>query len=275
MKIPRNKLSALGRASRVKLSGPEGYPLHDHDFGEIFWVDKGHCVHEVNGHRFPLAKNTLVFIRPWDQHSFHVQERKFLYVNNACFQWHIYEYLKQRYFRNDASVYGEDEKYPKAILLSEGQLQHMRHLFLTLFQASDALLHIEQYLLGIFIEFAAPANRNDANNLPSWMKNAWNLIQQPEHFRLGAAEFCRLSGRCREHVSRVFHKSTGKTLNQCIRELRMKHAAFLLEGSSHEIIEIALECGFESLSHFYSAFRSIHGVTPLAFRKRAQGKMYA
>jgi AraC-like DNA-binding protein len=35
-------------------------------------------------------------------------------------------------------------------------------------------------------------------------------------------------------------------------------------------VDVALDCGFDSLSHFYRVFRKRLGETPLAFRLRTQ-----
>lgn len=276
MGIRRNRIKGLAHFSRVKLCGPEAYPLHDHEFGEIFWLDEGGCRHCVNGRNFELTVGALVFIRPWDRHSFHGPPNRPFYVNNTCFDWRIFQYLKERYFPHQGAIYGEAEPYPKMLQLSERQLQKARRLFLALFRDRCERLAIERYLLNLFAEFCAVRHdvESDAPDLPGWMASAWERIHEPEHFRLGVAEFCRLSGRSREHVSREFRKTAGQTLGHYIRQLRMKHACFLLEASSLEIIEISLECGFESLSHFYSSFRRAHRITPLAFRRRAQGRMY-
>jgi len=54
----------------------------------------------------------------------------------------------------------------------------------------------------------------------------------------------------------------------------MDHSAILLVGSSKEIVEISLECGFESLSHFYACFRTAHGMSPGRFRAQKQTGLY-
>lgn len=54
----------------------------------------------------------------------------------------------------------------------------------------------------------------------------------------------------------------------------MNHAAILLASSSKEIIEISLECGFESLSHFYVSFKKVHGISPGRFRAKQQTELY-
>jgi AraC family cel operon transcriptional repressor len=46
----------------------------------------------------------------------------------------------------------------------------------------------------------------------------------------------------------------------------MEFAARELRVTSRPIADIALDCGLNNLSHFYSLFRSAHGQTPRAYR---------
>lgn len=48
----------------------ETFPLHTHDFYEIFLVAEGKAIHEVNGSSQLLSKGSLVYIRPSDTHYY-------------------------------------------------------------------------------------------------------------------------------------------------------------------------------------------------------------
>ena len=42
----------------------ETYPLHTHEFYEIFYVVRGQAIHEINGLTQVVGEGALVFIRP-------------------------------------------------------------------------------------------------------------------------------------------------------------------------------------------------------------------
>ena len=42
----------------------------------------------------------------------------------------------------------------------------------------------------------------------------------------------------------------------------------LLSSSSHWIMDVALECGFNDHSHFSKSFKRLKGLTPSEYRKR-------
>jgi AraC-like DNA-binding protein len=58
------------------------------------------------------------------------------------------------------------------------------------------------------------------------------------------------------------------TLKQKLRELRIDHAAKLLEAGDYNVTETALEVGYNSLSHFSKAFQEEKGCLPSEFIAR-------
>lgn len=274
--MQRNQIESLSYLSRVRLEGPNAYPLHDHEFGEVFCIEEGTCEHIVNGVRSRLKAGDCVFIRPHDRHSFQSREKKPFWVLNVCFQWSLYEEISSRYFPKESDIYGMNTPLPKAILLNPVQMQWMRDAFFGLLNSPDSKFHVERYLINLFAEFLPLPEENSliGPDAPAWMQKAWRQVQQPEQLKEGVSAFSRLCGRSPEHVSREFHKQTGKTLTCCINRLRMDYAGVALGGTNKEIIDIASECGFESLSHFYFCFRRAHRMSPSAFRKRAQKRFY-
>lgn len=269
----RNRIKRPYHATRVRLAGRDAYPLHDHDFGEVGWVDEGEFFQRINGRKLEMRTGDFYFIRPGDSHSFHGRDDTPFSVVNICFQWHLYEGLRQRYF-SDTPLYGEDRKFPKIVPLAQSQLQWARKMFVGLLKDPLTLFSIERFLMNLFAELCPLPERGFLDEAPQWMQQAWGLIQKQEHLRLGVPEFYRLCNRCPEHVSREFRRQTGQTIVQSISRLRLNHAAAMLAGTRHEIVDIAGECGFESLSHFYTCFRKAHHLTPRQYRQRSQQQMY-
>jgi AraC family transcriptional regulator len=68
------------------------------------------------------------------------------------------------------------------------------------------------------------------------------------------------------HFSRLFKQSMSISPHQYLMQQRVEQAKFLLKHSDWAIIDIALECGFNSHSHLSKQFRQLTGTTPRAFR---------
>ena len=68
------------------------------------------------------------------------------------------------------------------------------------------------------------------------------------------------------HFSRLFKKSIGLSPYQYLIQQRVERAKKLLKQTDKSIIEIALDCGFNSHSHLSKQFRQVTGMTPKAYR---------
>lgn len=64
------------------------------------------------------------------------------------------------------------------------------------------------------------------------------------------------------HLSRMVKQRTGLNLREHLRKIRIAHACELLSASGSTVTEVALEVGYQSLSHFAKAFREETGKSP-------------
>jgi AraC-like DNA-binding protein len=64
------------------------------------------------------------------------------------------------------------------------------------------------------------------------------------------------------YLSRQFAQTGGLTMQQFLRQVRMERAAELLKTGKCNVTEAALEVGYNSLSHFSSAFHETFGCCP-------------
>ena len=70
-----------------------------------------------------------------------------------------------------------------------------------------------------------------------------------------------------EHLARVWKRATGSTIFDYVRHARVEHAKSLLIASDLNLSQIALECGFSSLSLFSRTFKNETGVAPGRYRE--------
>ena len=86
-----------------------------------------------------------------------------------------------------------------------------------------------------------------------------------------AGEIARETGLSERSMQRRFAEDVGMTWAEVLTRLRMIHALQLLGDMQMPIIEIAGECGFNSLSAFNRAFLKFAQCTPSEFRKTIGG----
>jgi len=90
------------------------------------------------------------------------------------------------------------------------------------------------------------------------------------HFReeIDAASIAECAKIHPKYAMSVFKKSTGVTLNHYVQLLRLSYAQALLMREDGNILTIAMESGFGSLSNFNRAFRKHTGVTPSDYKRQ-------
>ncbi|MDD6032166.1 MAG: response regulator [Oscillospiraceae bacterium] len=70
-----------------------------------------------------------------------------------------------------------------------------------------------------------------------------------------------------DYLSRLFKKSTGKSLYQYIRQFRMEKASHLLRETTKKVIDIGTETGYPNYSYFCQSFREYFGKSPERYRQ--------
>lgn len=263
------------RAVISLLRGPHAFPIHRHDFPEVFWVTKGSGVHRINGDERPLHAGVLVLIRPQDAHGFRSDARGML-VQNVAIHPGVAGFVRKRHFLNDDSFWsGKAAPIPRHYEMGVDQLGQLKVAFEELSLGPADIFHAERFLLNLLhLVHVAPRLAEvqpvaGCLGLPDWLAQA--LIRwrgDAKHFSEGTPALARLAGRSPEHVARVFRECAGRTPTDWLNEMRMTHAAKQLEVTNRKILDIAMECGFASLGHFYAVFQRAHGCAPRAYRMR-------
>ncbi|MBN6151840.1 helix-turn-helix transcriptional regulator [Xanthomonas sp. AmX2] len=116
----------------------------------------------------------------------------------------------------------------------------------------------------------AHARRRPRGGLPAFkLRGTMALMEQhlAQEFQLG--RLARAAGLSEFHFCRAFKQNTGYAPSRYFIRMRMERARRLLRETSRSIIEIGLEVGYSSASHFSQVFRRETGVTPSEYRGKA------
>lgn len=274
MTLRWNRLFSPRRVGQIAWStkGPgEIFPLHDHDFPEVFWIAEGTLRHEVNGMVEDLERGRLVFIRPRDRHSFLGIGARGGVICNFAVRPDIVGHLRKRYFPSKRIGWWSAAPLPKSLTLAAAELHTLNLAARELAALGEpTLANAERFLLNLFHVVQSRERVRRIALEPPWLTTARTAMHDPGHLNTGVPKFAQLAGCSAAHLARTVRRVHGVTPTDLVNELRLGWAASELQFSSREIAEIALSAGFESLSHFYHLFRRQHGVTPRQFRLRAR-----
>jgi AraC-like DNA-binding protein len=94
------------------------------------------------------------------------------------------------------------------------------------------------------------------------------FIERNYRRKITSADVSRAAASSFRQVSRVFKADTGLTVFEYLRVYRMLRASIGISMTDAKITAIAYDCGYESISSFFTDFRKLFGLSPDAFRRR-------
>jgi AraC family cel operon transcriptional repressor len=258
-----NYISSLSKAT----------PLHCHEYYEFFLITKGSCIHRVNGEVQHLTEGSLVFIRPDDSHSYEYENSSDCsFLNLPCSRRVIdsaFSYIgSPQLYQNVA-----ESKLPPSVMIGS----HDRERFVTGFEDIRTLCTIDKtqaniLLRRMLIDLLCTCYRSlggsPASGLPGWFAALLTQMQRKENFSAGLNRMVELSGYSRGHLDRVFRRFLGQKPVDYVNSLRLDYVKSLLQLTDLPITDIALDAGFENISHFNHLFRRFYGSAPTTFRGR-------
>jgi AraC-like DNA-binding protein len=80
------------------------------------------------------------------------------------------------------------------------------------------------------------------------------------------------AGMSRRHFSAHFRAATRQTFAEYLTNVRLAHAAQLLQRGEHSVTGVIFACGFGDVSQFYRLFRARYGLPPKAWAEKKRGK---
>lgn len=245
--------------------------IHYHDFYELFVIIKGSTKHIVNEQSSILGEGTLMFIRPRDIHYYEEMSGIDCQLVNLAFSKNTFEAIRN-FLGTGFSVDNLlASNMPSQVLLPMVETSHLKDKIESIYFSKTMTSHIKNALIrvllvDIFAKYFIEV-KTEKNNIPSWILDIKSQMELKNNFVKGISIMKSISGKSPEHINRMFVKYFNVTPTAFINELRVNYAGNLLIYTDEEILDIALEAGFQNLSHFYHVFKKINRVSPGEYRK--------
>jgi len=97
---------------------------------------------------------------------------------------------------------------------------------------------------------------------PNEMRNISEFMELHYSKNLKIDDYALLTGRSVTTFIREFKKIYGSTPNQWLIKKRLTKAHSLIIENNRSITDIAIEVGYENVSHFIQSYKKMYGVTP-------------
>ncbi len=239
---------------------------HIHEYAEIIYVKAGEGRHRINGSQSRIASGDLILLRPYlDRHCI-PEDGNDLLLCHVIFQPLCLFFSMRGCFKSNESFWGHRIAPGRAIPLSHRQRRWLESTMHELSGVPATARHIERFVLDLLNELGIYDIGGEENFVPAWLLRACQAVASPEHFPQGARALPGVAHHSREHVARVCRRTLGISPTQIVNRARLNYAAGQLAHTDRNILEICLDCGFDSLCHFYGLFKRQYGLTPRQFR---------
>jgi AraC-like DNA-binding protein len=135
----------------------------------------------------------------------------------------------------------------------------------------ELLLRVERMFLEPYTVISSSAyagETNDADGSPSVsVVRMCDFIAANFLDDIDATDIARSASLHPKYAMNLFRKSTGMTLIKYLTLLRLSRAQAMLIKDNDNILHVAMESGFGSVSAFNKAFRQVAGMSPSDFRR--------
>ena len=237
--------------------------VHFHEFFEIEIAIDGEGRFMLNGEEGKIKRGVGYIMTPADFHLLDGNEDFKLY--NIMFDGSIVDEKLISLLYDEPvnrSFYLDEEEFTEISFLIEMIIEESNS---DAFNRDDVIRSLLQILITRLLRKKQTEDREEA--LGGSVNDAIRYIYTNLRQKLPLNEVAAVCNYSPAYFSRLFYELTGKGYVDFVNDLRLDCAKRLLSCSDMTINEIALECGFASISNFYRVFKKEMNLTPTQYRE--------
>ncbi len=245
---------------------------HKHSFWEFVICVSGSSIHTVNDEKFQISAGQLLIMKPDNTHDYQISSgsnyahydfyTSSIDMRNACDHLAINNF--EKIIKDpDPIILNLDEG---TLMMFENQMAKLNSLQLnSAFEkiasiVYNSLLHI---ICGLIIEDLEQKNQD----IPDWLATLLSNMSKPEIISGSIEDVVSLSNFSHGHLCKLFKKYMNETLVSYFTRLKLDYSTTLLKNKNLDILDVASNLGYESVSHYISVFKKYYGITPKKYRK--------
>ena len=256
---------------------------HHHNFFEMFFVLEGHCIHQVGENKSILHAGDLCLIQPKVTHSLDVNDESVIIdvlIRRSTFRQYFYSILRGDNLLSNVFMTTLISKPGIDYLLFHAQNDpDLYYAFLELCSESfDQQAYYNELLNAVLTKIFVLLLRRYMESCelpadhPADSDAALRFVRyiQDHSTDVTLTSFADAFHYSPEHASRTIRHTTGQTFSQLLTSIRLENAKQLLRDTSMNVLDIALQVGYEGSDQFIRAFRKHNQTTPSEYRRRYQ-----
>ena len=224
------------------------YPMHTHKNYEIMLYLEGEGYMSTDSGKITFCPGTIIIVPPNVRHGS----------------------VSQSGFKN-ISIEGEFDRclhFNEVKSLSDNELQEGKTLAWIIYANGYGKCAYIASLCSAYIYFIMQRFELDSAMQRSVQKIISEITQNAFDYQIDLTLILAKSGYSVDYIRSCFKGTTGKTPNEFLTDIRIKHAYFMIDIYSQNlsISEIAERCGYSDYIYFSKKFKSVMGVSPREYR---------
>lgn len=257
------------------------HPLHNHNYFEIVYIEKGSGIHIVNGQEIPYQKGYLFLLSPDDIHEFRFQEKsRFIHLKFTSLYFRDYpgDKMMSVWNKNIDYLLHFMENRSGNLLSDKADQELIEHLFQAAIIAKrkknalyeSLIFQLISFVLSLIKEQNKTKNSLRDKDVQSVIEELILYIEEnihePKLLTLNAlSDIFHYSPN---YIGILFKEKMGLTLTDYINQHRMRLVERRLKYGKNSVKQVVIDFGFVDESHFNKFFKKHKGITPSAFREK-------
>lgn len=234
--------------------------LNIHSFHQVIVVHTGVFMIEDDTFKQPLYRHNAAFIPANKAHKIYLVSE---HSNSEAVCYSLF--FKEKYIKKQIECIKlfQISNLNIALLQKLNEVNLINLTYGIMGRCFDLFLEI----LNLDIEKEARLIRLPEAKTDS-VKKIIRYIEKNYMNNIELSDFALIAAYSPRHISRLFHEDLGISLFEYLRLYRILIASIELDKKDKKILNIALDCGYNSLSSFYTDFKMNYLITPNQFRKK-------
>lgn len=228
--------------------GIKTYPLHKHSHYEIMFYLEGTGHIRTSEAAFAFSPGSIIIVPPETVHG-STSEHGFKNISVGG------EFENLFHFEEVVTLFDNAQNDGRTLATMIYNNRHKNSNYIS--KLCSAYIHFILQYINISDNIGKAVNKimcEITNNFYDSKINLRHLLQE--------------SGYAEDYIRAHFKKITHKTPNLYLTEMRIRHAAFLIDiyAKTLSLQQIAEQCGYTDYIYFSKKFKSVTGVSPKKYK---------
>ena len=250
----------------------EDFPMHSHDYFEVIYAVKGQVLNRIDNVEIYMTEGDFCFLNTKAKHQLICNDNE-AFILNLCLSKNLFEGNLKGFYEDENPLAdflrGETRDHQNFMYFSASYNHEIKKVMSNMITEYKRTKFRQSYALDAYITLLL----HHLTQLGEYSffgidQKTLEILQYIEAncLELGMSQIANNLGYHPSYFSTYIKKHTGHNYKDLVTNVRFHKATELLVESNHTIEDIASDCGYQSVSHFFKVFKERYGCTPKEYR---------